>query len=48
MLKRAYDWFRGWYATLAIKYRNPELYRELTKPLNGTDFGEVKPPVDTI
>lgn len=37
-------WVQGWYETLYIKYRQPELYKALTAPLDGKDYGEVRPP----
>lgn len=40
-------WLQAWYETLYIKFRQPELYRALTEPFDGDDFGEVGPPVDT-
>lgn len=43
-MMRLWVWFQSWYETLYIKYRQPDLYRELTKPLDTSDFGEVGPP----
>lgn len=38
-------WLLSWKETLAIKYRNPELYKHLTGPFRDEDFIEVGPPV---
>lgn len=40
------SWLRSWAATLRIKFFERELYRELTRPLDLGDFGEVGPPGD--
>lgn len=37
-------WVQAWYGTLYIKFRQPELYRALTEPIDPGDFGEVGPP----
>ena len=44
MVKRLCDWIVGWQATLAIRFRHPELYRYLTQPHDPADFTEVGPP----
>ena len=43
MLGRIQAWFAGWYETLRIKYREPELYRYLQEPIDPDDFEEVHP-----
>jgi hypothetical protein len=43
MLDRIRAWFCGWYLTLQIKYREPELYRFLQEPIDPEDFEEVFP-----
>jgi hypothetical protein len=35
-VKKLWEWATGWYNTLAIKYRNPELY-EFLKNLDSHD-----------
>jgi hypothetical protein len=37
-------WLRGWTETLNIMVFHRDLYRELTKPLDLADYGEVQPP----
>jgi hypothetical protein len=45
MFRKLYGWLYGWKETLAIEYREPDLYRELTRPVSFPgDFGEVRPP----
>jgi hypothetical protein len=44
MFRNIRAWFAGWYLTLHIKYREPELFRILTEPLDLDDFEEVEPP----
>ena len=44
MWNRAYIWFISWRTTLKIKFFQPELYRELRKPFDLDDFGEVHRP----
>jgi hypothetical protein len=43
MFDRIRAWFCGWYLTLQIKYREPELYRYLQEPIDPEDFEEVTP-----
>ena len=38
------EWIAGWIETLRIRFFEPELYRQLTQPLNEDDFGEVQRP----
>lgn len=45
MWRRFLGWFYGWRETLIIKYRHPELYRQMLEPVEFPgDFGEVRPP----
>ena len=44
MFGRIQAWFTGWYLTLRIKYREPELYRYLQEPIEADDMEEVEPP----
>lgn len=46
-MRRFIIWLQAWYETLYIKFRQPELHRALTEPIDGDDFDEVGPPVDT-
>lgn len=39
-----WDWIRGWYLTLYIKFFQPELYGYLTRPIDPADFVEVERP----
>lgn len=43
-MRRCIIWLQAWYETLYIKFRQPELYRALTEPIDLADFGEVGPP----
>jgi hypothetical protein len=44
MLRSARGWLAGWKETLIIRFRHPDLYRQLCEPLDMNDFGEVGPP----
>jgi hypothetical protein len=37
-------WLRAWKVTLKIKFFEPELYRDLTRPLDPADFIAVERP----
>jgi hypothetical protein len=46
-MRNIFEWFRGWYKTLEIKFKNPELYHWLcscTDTAFDEDFVEVEPP----
>lgn len=38
------DWVWGWYTTLKIRYRNPELYKVLTEEFSPDNYVEVRRP----
>lgn len=44
MLRNLRDWVHGWLVTLEIRFRTPELYRQLCSPMGDDDFIEVGPP----
>lgn len=46
-MRRFIGWLRGWAATIDIWWNDHELYRALSQPLDGTDFGEVNPRGET-
>lgn len=48
IVRRFIAWVQGWTATLDIRFRNPELYRELTQgqPFVPEDFVEVHDPTE--
>jgi hypothetical protein len=43
-MTRFSNWFRGWCITLNIMIFDRKLYKQLTQPLDGEDFGEVTEP----
>lgn len=44
VIRQFVAWMSGWIVTLDIMINDRELYRELTRPLDMSDFGEVNPP----
>lgn len=44
MLRRLIDWVHGWLITLEIRFRTPELYRQLRSRPGDDDPIEVGPP----
>lgn len=43
-MRRISGWIWGWYTTLKIRFRNPELYRLLVSEFNPDDYVEVTRP----